>query len=166
LKKLLDVDPEDATACNDLGYLWADQGKNLEEAEKLIRKAIDRDRAERARQRGESQGRPVAELPPAEKDNAAYIDSLGWVLYKRGQVQEAQKELEYASGLADGDDPVIWDHLGEVYEHLGRPEKAVAAWQKALQLYETARRVGHDDRREELRTKLQALKDQAKARKK
>ncbi len=149
LKKLLDIDPEDATACNDLGYLWADQGKNLEEAERLIRKAIDRDRAERASRRGE------APLPEADKDHAAFIDSLGWVLYKRGQITEARKQLEYASGLADGDDPVIWDHLGEVYERTGQLEKALAAWQKALRLYETTRRVGHEDRRDELRAKLQ-----------
>ena len=58
--------PDDAGVNNDLGYLYADQGKNLEKAEAMIRKAVQE-----------------------EPDNGAYLDSLGWVLFKRGKVKEA-----------------------------------------------------------------------------
>ena len=53
-------------------------------------------------------------------DNACYIDSLGWVLFRRGQVDAARKELEYATTLPDGDDPVIYDHLGDVLQAQGQ----------------------------------------------
>ena len=52
----------------------------------------------------------------ADRDNAAYVDSLGWVLFRRGKIKEARAELEKASRLPDGaHDPVVWDHLGDVY---------------------------------------------------
>ena len=59
---MLDEFPDDAGAMNDLGYLWADQDKNLQRARRMIRKAVD-----------------------AEPDNAAYRDSLGWVLFRLGR---------------------------------------------------------------------------------
>jgi tetratricopeptide (TPR) repeat protein len=152
LQKILDVDPQDATACNDLGYIWADQGKNLEQAEKLIRKAIELDRAARAKRRG------GLEIPDADKDNAAYIDSLAWVLFKRRQFNEARELLEQAGKLPTGEDPVIWDHLGDVYLALGRPDKAAEAWEQALRLYDKTRRTGLVDRGQELRNRMKEIR--------
>lgn len=134
LRRVLEIDPEDATACNDLGYIWADQGKNLEEAERLIRKAIELDRANRRKLHGSLDQRPE------DGDNAAYVDSLGWVLFRRGRLEEARQALERAVRLMTDDDPVIWDHLGEVYYELGRHDQARTAWEKAVQLYEKSRR--------------------------
>ena len=74
LEILLAKEPDDAGVNNDLGYLYADRGKDLEKAEAMIRKALDE-----------------------EPDNAAYLDSLGWVLFKRGKVQEAVEPLEKAA---------------------------------------------------------------------
>jgi tetratricopeptide (TPR) repeat protein len=74
LQLILEQDPNDATANNDLGYMWADEGKNLAEAEKLIRKALALDREERTK------GKAVG--PDADRENAAYADSLGWVLFR------------------------------------------------------------------------------------
>ena len=150
LQKLLDTDPNDAGACNDLGYQWAEQGKNLEKAEELIRKAVELDRAER------KAGRPAPlDARDAESDNAAYIDSLGWVLFKRGHPAEALQELERATKLKNGDDPVIYEHLGDVYQQLGRRDKAKEAWQKSLELYDKSKRVGLDDHRQEVQEKFQ-----------
>jgi tetratricopeptide (TPR) repeat protein len=149
LRLILQADPNDATANNDLGYQWADQGKNLEEAERLIRKAIDLDRSQR------KTGTQVE--ADSDQDNAAYVDSLGWVLFRRGRLQEARQELEKAAHLPDGDDPVIWDHLGDVYLRLEEPARAAAAWKKALELYEANRRRPNDERYKELKQKLKLL---------
>jgi tetratricopeptide (TPR) repeat protein len=150
LHMILKSNPDDATAHNDLGYLMADQGKNLEEAEKLIRRALELDRKQK------SSGTQVG--ADAEEDNAAYVDSLGWVLFRRGRLQEARTELERASKMYGGDDdPVVWDHLGDVYFRLGETAWARSAWQKAVELYETARRRQPDDRYKDIKQKLKTL---------
>jgi tetratricopeptide (TPR) repeat protein len=150
LQAILNVDPSDATACNDLGYLWADQGKNLEEAERLVRRALELDRLEKAKTHG-----PM-ENPAAKAENAAYIDSLGWVLFKRGRFAEAAQLLEKAVALPDGDDPATWDHLGDAYEALRDYAHAREAWQKALTLY-AGRPPRPDDRRLEIQAKLKRV---------
>jgi tetratricopeptide (TPR) repeat protein len=147
LQLILQADPSDATACNDLGYIWADQGKNLEEAERLVRKALELDRQQR------STGTAVS--ADSDQDNAAYVDSLGWVLFRRGRLPEARQELERAAGMPGGaDDPVVWDHLGDVCFRLNEPARAKAAWKKALDLYDTVRRRPPDERYKEIKQKL------------
>ena len=112
LKKSIEVDPENAArACNYLGFMWADQNENLDEAESLIRQAVD-----------------------MEPDNGAYLDSLGWVHFKKGLPEQALKELLHASELLKEDDPAIFDHIGDACEKLGRTAEAFVYWQKALQL--------------------------------
>jgi tetratricopeptide (TPR) repeat protein len=153
LRLILQADPNDATANNDLGYIWADQGKNLEEAEKLVRKAIDLDRRQRKSQHD-------VEVD-SDSDNAAYVDSLGWVLFRRGQVAAARHELEKASALPDGaNDPVVWDHLADVYYRLGETNLAGTAWRKALQCYELVRERQADERYREIKQKLKLLEQQ------
>ena len=147
LQLILKVDPINATACNDLGYLWADQGKNLREAEELIRKALTLDRQQK------KNGPPQAGAD-ADKDNAAYVDSLGWVLFRRGQADAALKELQKAAALPEGEDPVIWEHLGDVYQHLHVNDRARESWQRALHLYERDKRHKIDQRYRDLKNKL------------
>jgi tetratricopeptide (TPR) repeat protein len=152
LEACLKLDPNNATINNDLGFLWADQNKNLAEAEAMIRKAIDLDRKNR-------QGALVLG-PGAEKeqhDNACFIDSLGWVLFRRGQVEAARKELEDAVALPDGDDPAIWDHLGDIYEALGQLERAGQAWAKALDFYDQGKRHKMEERYRVLQEKLRRV---------
>lgn len=105
------TDPEDPSVNNDLGYLYADQGKNLDQAEGMIRKAL-----------------------ASEPENAAYLDSMGWVLHRLGRDAEALAHLEKAVAQPSGDDATLWDHLGDVYDKLGKADKAREAWQKALEL--------------------------------
>ncbi len=109
LEKILEVDPEDTQVNNDLGYLWADQGKNLDRAEKMIRKAVT-----------------------AEPENGAYLDSLGWVLFKLGKYQEAVGPIEQAVKKNTGGDSTLLDHLGDVQLKLNQVDKAVESWQKSL----------------------------------
>jgi Tfp pilus assembly protein PilF len=137
LQWILQIDPLHAGANNDLGYYWAEQGKNLPQAEAMIRKAIEMDRSFR----------------PAEdhQDKAAYVDSLGWVLFRKGDTEGARKELERAATLPDGEDPVIWDHLGDVYHRLAMLPRAHSSWTRAKQLYEREGRDKDDRYREVLR---------------
>ena len=109
LEKVLEFNPESSQANNDLGYLWAEQGKNLERAEKMIRKALK-----------------------AEPDNPAYLDSLGWVLFKLDRIEEAIPPLEQATQNSFGGDATLWDHLGDVLLKAMQTEKAIEAWQTAL----------------------------------
>ncbi|MFZ9920034.1 MAG: tetratricopeptide repeat protein [Terrimicrobiaceae bacterium] len=112
LKKSIALDPpRSAQACNYLGYMWADRGENLPEAEQLIRRAL--------------------ELEPG---NGAFRDSLGWVLFRQGHFNEALTELLRASESMPEPDPVVFDHIGDVYGKLGKTSDALLFWRKALQL--------------------------------
>ena len=97
-------------AYNYLGYTFAEQGKNLDEAIELIKHAL--------------------ELDP---DNGAYVDSLGWAYYKKGMYDKALRKLERATKLVS-EDHIIRDHLGDVYYKLNMNDKALVQWEKALEL--------------------------------
>ncbi len=101
--------PESATSLNALGYTLADRSTRLEdykEAEVLIRKALDKD-----------------------PDNAAIIDSMGWVLFRLGKPEEALVELERA--YASFDDPEVAAHIVEVLHVLDRSDEAMAMLESA-----------------------------------
>lgn len=110
LEQVLDEFPDDSGAMNDLGYLWADQGKNLDRALQMIQRAV-----------------------ADEPDNWAYRDSLGWALYRLGRYDEALVEMKRAAAdrKADGE---IHDHLGDILAALKQPDAAREAWNKALDL--------------------------------
>lgn len=137
LEKIMEVDPEDIQMNNDLGYLWADQGKNLEQAEKMIRKAV-----------------------AAEPDNGAYLDSLGWVLFKLGRYEEAIGPIEQAVKKNTGGDNTLWDHLGDVQLKLKQVDKAVESWRKSLKSTEEDK-FGDPQLLERLRDKLKQYAPQA-----
>jgi Tfp pilus assembly protein PilF len=109
LESVLVEQPDDPSVNNDLGYLYADQGKNLPRAESMIRIALK-----------------------AEPDNVAYLDSLGWVLLKLGRPDEAQTYLKKAVATPGGSDATIWEHLGDCYDRLKKHDQAVDTWKKAL----------------------------------
>ena len=110
LEEVLDEFPEDIGACNDLGYLWADQNKHLARSLVMVKRAVT-----------------------AEPENAAYRDSLGWVYYRLGRFPQAVVELEKA--VAQTADGVILDHLGDTYLKLQQLEKAQATWERALAVF-------------------------------
>ncbi len=103
-------DPDFHAALNYLGYMWAEKGENLQEALKLV-------------------GRAVA-LDP---DNGAYVDSLGWTHFQLRQLDSARSYLERATRL-EPDDPTVHEHLADVYVALGETAKARDMYQRALQL--------------------------------
>jgi uncharacterized protein HemY len=132
LRGLLTRHPNDPGYNNDLGYVMADHDQNLEEAEKLIRKALDEDRKQR---------KASADLRAEDdKDSPAYLDSLGWVLYKQKKYAEAKKYLLLAVKDKDGQHIEIMDHLADVHLALGEKTEAVAVWKKALEMETSTRR--------------------------
>lgn len=150
LEIILKTDPSNATVNNDLGYIWADQNKNLVQAEEMIRRAIDMDRQQRKMSRS-----PTVD---PDQDNAAYIDSLGWVLFRRGHLEEALRQLKLAVALPEGaEDPTVWDHLGDVCFRLEQLDQARSAWEKAAHLFESEKRRKIDERHRAVRRKLKEL---------
>ncbi len=113
LQKSISLDPENAAeALNYLGFMWVDRGTNLEEGGNLIRKALG--------------------LRP---NHPAYLDSLGWWYYRKGDFQGALRELRKAlEKIRREDAPEVYEHLGEVQEKLGNVAEAVSAWEAALEL--------------------------------
>jgi tetratricopeptide (TPR) repeat protein len=108
LRKLIQVKPDHAHAYNALGYSLADRNLRLPEAKKLIEKAL--------------------ELAP---EDFFIIDSMGWVLYRMGDLKGAAEHLRRAwNGRPDGE---IGAHLGEVLWMLGERDEARRVWQEALQ---------------------------------
>ncbi len=94
VRDVLARQPEHPAALNALGYLWADHDRNLEEAVRMIQKALETD-----------------------PENGAYLDSLGWAYYRLGRLQDARELLERAL-VRSGGDAVIHEHLGDVYKAL------------------------------------------------
>jgi tetratricopeptide (TPR) repeat protein len=72
----------------------------------------------------------------AEPDNVAYLDSLGWALYRLGRYEEAVVELEKAVASEEEPDGVILDHLGDAHIQAGNKKEALAAWQRAIDDFE------------------------------
>jgi tetratricopeptide (TPR) repeat protein len=150
LQLLLKQYPSEAKYNNDLGFIWADHDMHLDEAERMIRKALDEDR----KQRRKAAGSKVD--PENDKDNAAYLDSLGWVLYKKKKYEEAKPYLQKAVEDKEGQHVEIYDHLGAVYQALGQNADAIAAWKKAVEVAGTTRR--EQERKAEVEKKLKQMK--------
>ena len=112
LRKSIALDPANsAEACNYLGYMWADHNMNLDEAETMIKRALE-----------------------IEPNNASYLDSLGWVEFRKGKFDQALSNLLRAAKTADHDDPVVFEHIGDTYLKLNSVPEALESWQKALAL--------------------------------
>ncbi len=124
MRRVLEADPNNASALNYIGYSWAERGENLDEAEELIRRAL--------------------ELSPGD----GYItDSLGWVYYKMAEslfaearrdeallvLEQAQNHLMQAAELTGGDS-VVSEHLGDVFLLRGDKSGALGHYENAVEL--------------------------------
>lgn len=103
-------EPEDASVNNFYGYLLAVRGDSLDFAEELVKKALD-----------------------AEPGNGYYLDSLGWVKYRKGEFPVALEVLLGASEIVV-DDPVIWEHIGDTYMELGEPGLALESYARSAEV--------------------------------
>jgi tetratricopeptide (TPR) repeat protein len=110
LKKSLELYPDQPHVLNYLGYSWIDQGVNLDEGMRMIKRAVEQ-----------------------RADDGYIVDSLGWAYYRLGDMEEAVKHLERAVELKP-EDPTINDHLGDAYWRVGRVLEAQFQWAHARDL--------------------------------
>ncbi len=109
MQKLLELDPGSARALNFIGYTMADNNFKLDEAEAYIRQALD--------------------LEP----DASYIqDSMGWVCYRKGDLEQALFWLLKAYEQS-AEDPEVNEHMGDIYRDMGDTQKAREFYEKALE---------------------------------
>jgi len=107
-RQVLDLDPNNTSALNYLGYMLADRGTKLDEAQDLLKRAVTLD-----------------------PNNGAFLDSLGWVYYRQNRLTDAEDQLKRALQTMNTD-PTVHDHLGDVYLKEGKLKEAVAQWQASL----------------------------------
>ncbi len=128
-RKALELNPDQPQVLNYLGYSMLERRENLEDALKLIERAV------------------------AEAPESGYIaDSLGWGLYRLGRYEEAVAPMERAVELMPVD-PVVNDHLGDVLWAVGRQLEARFQWQRALSFVENDQ--GDEVDPERIRRKLE-----------
>lgn len=109
----LRYDPENALAMNNYAYHLSVRAENLDQAKELALKAIEKD-----------------------PDNAAYLDTVGWVYYKLGDYERARRYVKAALDTGEASAEVA-EHLGDIYEKLENFREAGQWWQKALEMDET-----------------------------
>jgi Flp pilus assembly protein TadD len=136
IKQLLALEPTNANALNFLGYTLADHDTQLDEAERLVKQAL--------------------KLHP---DSGAYMDSLGWIYFKRGDLKGAVATLKRATELAPLE-PVIHEHLGDALVKAQRRGDGIQAYRKAL---ETLELEPDDAVKGEIERKLERLSGTAAA---
>lgn len=114
MREVLALNPDNAAALNFIGYTLAEQGQDLDEAERLLHRAL--------------------ELKP---ETGAFLDSLGWLFFRRHDLARAVPTLERAVAL-EPDEPVIAEHLGDAYLGADRKQDAVGAYRRALESARTS----------------------------
>jgi tetratricopeptide (TPR) repeat protein len=124
-RKLVAKHADNAAALNYLGYMFADHGVHLDEARELVTKAVS--------------------LEPA---SGAYQDSLGWVYFRLGDLDLAEKHLIIAVRLEPFDMTVL-EHLGDLYKARGDKVKAADAYRRAL-----ANKTEEEGQKERIEKKL------------
>jgi len=111
-RKSIAVDPANAAdAYNYLAYMWAEHDTHLDEAEQMIKLALQ-----------------------ADPNNGAYIDTLGWLEFRQGKFDQALSDLLRAAQKLNREDPVVLEHVGDACAKLNKPAQALDAWQKAFNL--------------------------------
>lgn len=115
-RKVIAQNPKNAGALNYLGYMFADRSIHLDEAQQMITKAL--------------------ELAPG---NGAFLDSLGWLLFRQNRLDQAVVELKKAlDDKNTSDDPTVHDHLAEVYFKQGKVKEAIQQWEVAVAGFKAA----------------------------
>jgi tetratricopeptide (TPR) repeat protein len=112
LRKSISLDPANgAEAYNYVAFMWAEHAMHLDEAEEMVGRALQFD-----------------------PNNGAYLDTLGWIHYRKGKFDDALNELLRAAQNLTRPDPIVLEHIGDAYAKLNRIPQALDFWQKAVAL--------------------------------
>jgi tetratricopeptide (TPR) repeat protein len=111
------IEPANALILNNYAYTLSLRSERLDEALLMALNALE-----------------------LEPDNGAYLDTVGWIYYKMGQVRDALSYIERAAA-ARPESVEVFDHLGDVYAAMDMPEKAREAWIHALELDENSQEI-------------------------
>jgi tetratricopeptide (TPR) repeat protein len=110
MKKLVKLDSSDATILNYLGYMLVEEGRELDYAGQLIDRALT-----------------------FEPENGAFLDSKGWLYYKKQDFPKARKYIEQAVAHIPQDTTIL-EHYALILEKLGQSDKAMEKWRQILKL--------------------------------
>ena len=110
-KEALEYNPDDVIILNNYAYYLAEQNKDIKEAEKMIKRVIEK-----------------------EKDNNTFLDTYAWVLYKSGKTRDAIKVMEDIMARDNKPDPDWFEHYGYMMKSLRKCEVAINYWKRALEL--------------------------------
>jgi len=135
MKKVIELEEDHVQALNFIAYTYAEDGINLDEAERMAFKALEK-----------------------SPDDGYILDTVGWVKYKKGQYAEAIKYLEEAHRIAEKES-LIAEHLGDAYFRYDLIDKAKKMYLKAVSVAESSGRL------QELKTKLTNIDKQLDLRK-
>ncbi len=110
MRKSISLDPANsAEAYNYIAFMWAEHNMHLDEAEEMVGRALQFD-----------------------PNNGAYLDTLGWVQYRKGKYEDALTQLLRAEQNLTRPDPIVLEHIGDTYAKLNRNPQALEFWQKAI----------------------------------
>jgi len=138
--KAIDMDPNFHQAMNYLGYMWIDRSENLEKGGDLVKRAL-----------------------AIEPNDGAYLDSMGWYHYRKGDFDQALDYLLRAHETLGENDPEICNHIGDAYQQLGDTGKAVEFWELAIDHADAPDRIDVEsvnDKLEAARQRLTQLQEQ------
>jgi tetratricopeptide (TPR) repeat protein len=111
-RRSISLDPANsAEAYNYVAFMWAEHNMHLDEAEDMVGRALQFD-----------------------PNNGAYLDTLGWIHYRKGKFEDALNELLRAAQNLTRPDPIVLEHIGDTHAKLNRMPQALEFWQKALAL--------------------------------
>jgi len=107
-EQAIGMEPDNASALNNYSYYLSERGERLDEAEKMSARSL--------------------KIQPTE---ATFLDTYGWILYQKGDYQEAKKYIQRAIDNTTDPDGTLWEHLGDVEYKLNNRTKALDSWRKA-----------------------------------
>ena len=119
LLKVLELSPDDPLALNNLAYMYLENNKNISKAMEMVQQALD-----------------------AKPENGAYLDTLGWAYYVKGNYKQARKNIEKALKWADREDKgIIYEHYGDILIKLGKEKEAIEAYRNAIEFGEEEEKI-------------------------
>ena len=112
MRQAIELNPLHSNAHNFLGYMYALEGYDLDQALEHLKKALT-----------------------IQPRNGYFLDSLGWIYFKKGEPKKALTQIQKALIYTEPD-PVLYDHLGDILFSLGNYDEASGAWRNSLFLAE------------------------------